>query len=205
MVAVVEDNLEVKGGGQGSLGARLGPAREVRRRVPVANSLEVALHATLGVGSVSLVGLREVDSRRVLRDVLVNGDVALVVERTADEVREDAERVARGRDAALGIDAVEGGYVVARDAAPVALGRVHHHPSFDAREQALRAGPVGVDVIGDAVDDTPGPDTRTGRVEDGDQVLGAGENEDVGLVGVEVPRQALVRLAGYGRDAQVPA
>jgi hypothetical protein len=47
-------------------------------------------------------------------------------------------------------------------------------------------------------------ESRAVRLEHRYKVLSSGEDVDVGLVGVSVLREALVRLPGYGRKGQAP-
>ena len=120
---------------------------------------------------------------------------------------------------------VEGEDVVLGDRAPVDIARrADLGPALDAGEQPLDARPVAADAVAvefvfvndQAADGsrTQNPSRPAGTRMAGDpgsvrvlpehrhQVFGAGEDEDVRLLGVEVLRQALVGLARDRRAAK---
>ncbi len=82
-------------------------------------------------------------------------------------------------------------------------------PPFDAREEPLDAGPIQPDEIGvrallrfPRLRDLP---EEAISHQQGNQVLGAGEDAYVRLLGVTVAGEALVGLARDGREGHVPA
>ena len=76
-------------------------------------------------------------------------------------------------------------------------------PALDAGKQAFDAGTVTADRVtrcrgGIHV-------SRPIRFEYRDEILCAGQDEDIGFFDIVVARQALVRLARYGRQRKIPA
>ena len=159
--------------------------------------------------AVAFVQLHRVDALRVFRLVAVAHDVAPVVVRLAYQPVEGAARVGRVEHAALRRAAVPGGDVVARDRAPEGVGRVGSaRPALDACEQPLDARAIARHLVGGA----EGGARLAARLkatrlacEFGNQVFGAGENEDVGIGAAGVLRNALVGLARDRRQAEAPS
>jgi hypothetical protein len=209
VVAVVEDDLEHPVGG-GDLGRReeprpaAGGGVEERRAVAVADALDVAVGGAADVvprPAVALVEVRRVDAGAVLRLVAVERGVALVVPHLADQPAEDARGVERVGDPRAGVEPVDREHVVAGRRAPVDVARgADPGPALDAREAGLDPGAVAADAV--AVELVVRPVRRH-------QVLDAGEQEDVGLLGVpvpvEIPGQAGVGLAGDRGQGEAPA
>ncbi len=190
-LVVVEHHLE-QPVGRGDLG----PHRP-GGRVAVPDPGEVAVGAARAV---ALARPRGVDVAVVLGHVLVDDGVALVVVALADQPAEHAGALG---DRAPRRAAVDRGDVVVADDAPVRRARLPVRPALDAGEQPLHARPV-------AVDRHPGDAllvhlTGAVRQQDGDQVLGAGQREDVGLGAALIARQPLVGPAGHRRQVQGPA
>src|SRR5208337_4952124 len=81
-------------------------------------------------------------------------------------------------------------------------------PAFDPREQALDPRPVVLDQVIPAVLGPPGRRLLPAALPfgpDRDQVLGAGQDERVGVRVLDVTGESLVGLAGDGRNGHLPA
>ncbi len=146
VLTVVEDDLEHP------IRARHIRLDQCRRPVAVPDSLRVLLRTAAGHGSIGLVRSREVDAGAVFRFVAVDNRVALVVEALADQPAEDARRIHRVGDAALGGPPVQRRDVLRRDRAPVGVGGSRALPAFDPGEQPFDARPVAPDPVCDALD-----------------------------------------------------
>ncbi len=204
---VVEDHLEQPVGSLGQVFVRF-----ARSAVAVFDALEVAVRRAALIGSVLLVRLRQIDVRRILTlilvYILVEDRISLVVVALADQPAKHARLIGRVGDPAICRLAVECGDVVPGDRAPMHIAVAPACPAFDAGEQPLDARAVATNGI------VLGPDLAGNDValplsvnffERRNQVFGAGQDEDVRLVGVPVLGQPLVRLTGDGGDGQVPA
>ncbi len=77
-------------------------------------------------------------------------------------------------------------------------------PPFDPREQSLQPGSVSMDDVARSAGPVFEAGPRLGG-EHGHKIFGVGEEEDVGLLGVTVLRQAAVGAPGDRRKAQCPA
>ena len=220
VLAVVEDHLEQPAGLRERRGRDVvrPPARAVQQRcaVAIAHPLELAAGGpprVVGGPAVALVRLREVDPGAVLGLVLVDHRVALVVAGLADQPAEDPVRVLRVADLRGGVAAEDRQLVVGRDRAPVGAAAPAVGPALDAREQALDPRPEAQHVVAfDVVLVEQRVAARVGHelavlVEDerGDEILGAGEDEHVGLLVVGVAGEALVGLARDRRQREPPA
>jgi hypothetical protein len=83
---------------------------------------------------------------------------------------------------------------------------VEPHPASDAREQSLDARPALMHLLIDwidAVKPTARAHTLAARVDQRHQVFRVADEEDVGLLGLNVARQALVGAAGDRRGVEV--
>src|SRR5262249_2649192 len=145
----------------------------------------VAVLDTLGIAgggprpvALSLVRPRAIDALRGFGRVRVDGRISLVIPGLADQPAEDACSIGGIEDAAIVGLAVDGRDVVPRDRSPVGVARAR--PALDARERSLDAREVAPHLIAIAqlLDDL------AVGAELGYQVLGAAEDEHIGLVGV---------------------
>src|SRR5262249_22736563 len=99
------------------------------------------------VRATGLMGLGVVKPRSVLADVMIECQVAPVVESASDVPAEDPARIIGIGDAAQVVIAIERGDVVARYGAPVAESRAVRDPAFDPREASLDARAIQEDAI----------------------------------------------------------
>ena len=179
--------------------------------VAVADSLEIAVRRAawvVAIAPVAFVGAGQIDADAVLGFVFVENGVALVVTGFTNQPREDAQGIDRVGDARVRVFAVEGEDVVLGDGAPVDIAIGVASPTLDSREQPFDARAVAADAV--AVDfvfvnhSEPRARARS-TLRNRDQVFGAGEDEDIGLLGVVIPRQAFVGLARDRRQRKAPA
>ncbi len=188
VVAIVEDDRE-----QPAV-ARLGNA------VAVADPLQVAGRTARGPMCLRDRG-RNAD--KVFGLVLVDDDIALVVEALVEQPAEDATLVGGVGDPGSGRGAVQRGHVAGRDDPPVDVA-AGVRPAFDAGERALRPGPVAADVMWPLVPLVADP--AVVRIDQGgDQFVLAGEHEGVAVGRVVVGRQATVRSPDDRRGGERPA
>ena len=200
VLAVVIDDLEQPCRWIG--GSRL--AGGERRAVAVLDPLEVALGSReeAGCGSgylleaADLAHLRGIDTRPVLGLVGVADGVAAVVSRLLQEPGEYASGCRRIGDPGARGPAVEAGHVVACDDAEVDVPGGLGGPALDPGERSLDAGAIALDAVSIA---------RHRGCPDRHQIFGAGQHEDIRVLGVDVLRQPLVGLARDRRDRLVPA
>jgi hypothetical protein len=215
VVAVFEDHLEVPvrrsergkpvGNGRGllSLGR---PVRVDGTDVAVADRLQVALGSANGRRPDGLVRRRLIDAVIGLREVLIDGEIALVVEAARDQVGEHLSWISRVGETAQRVEPEECRHVVAADAAPVADPGIRRHPTLDTGKKTFDARPIGIDVVIDPVNSAWLVNTLTALVEHRDQVLRAGKEEHVRLLCVQVARQTFIGLARDRRQTlQAPA
>ena len=153
--------------------------------------------------SVPLARARKGDIRIVLALIGVDDRVAFVVVALRDQPAEDPGWLYRAwfGDPRSRVLAVHGRDVVARYGAPVRLARLLVGPAFDSGKEALGTRPVPVDPVRRRADRP----VRLGRPEHRHKVLRTREDEDIRLLAVSIPRQALVGLAGDRRHRQAPA
>src|SRR5262245_20062449 len=104
----------------------------------------------------------------------------------------------RGSDPRCRAPPIDVEHVVARGGAPVDVPVGLPRPPFDAREAALGARAVALDVVVAAAVATLLPTDR-------DEVLHSREDEDVRLLLIRVARQPLVGLARDRRRRQAPS
>jgi len=204
VVPVVEDDEEHPVGRErGRLGG--GEVGKVRLDVPVADRGQVALGRAGRGGAVRLARGRRVDARAVFGGVAVGGRVALVVPARADAPGPDPRGVARVGDQAGRVSPVEGGDVAPGDGAPVGIPGGGVGPALDPGEQPFNPRPVQFDLVADAVH---GPAERHAGAVGGqgrDEIVGTGQDEDVGLVAVAVARQPFIRFPPDFRQSDAPA
>ena len=212
MLAIVADDLEHP---LGLVRLRLtqeprAMAIRVQQRgsVAVTDALQIAVGLAARVvatAAVALAGLGEICTCAVLGQVLVQDCVAFVVARFADQPAEDACIVLRVEDAGGGIAAVDGQDVVLRDRPPVDVAWiVDPTPALDAGEQPLDARTETLDAVIDAIRLAQTTPADPGVVEFRDQVLGAGQQEDVRFLVIAVAGEPLVRLACDRGQGEVP-
>ena len=205
VLAVVEHDLEH--GGHRGLRIR----GEQRLRVHLGVAPADALGVTVGerreaVVAVGLAPARERHVLQILGDIGHLQDVAAVVLDPVEQPREHARGILRVGDPRLGGAAVEGLHVGAGGDDPVRLPRLRVGPALDTREGPFGARAIPGDPVIAAREGVVRPRARGGGLcARGDELLGAGQDEDVALLGVPVFREALVRGSGHRPERQAPA
>ena len=202
VLAVVEDDLEEPREGAEIVDRRIG-ARE-RRPVAVVDALDVEVGEALRVGEARLLlDVARGHARGVLGLVLEPRGVPAVVEGRLEQPAEDAPRVLWVREASRGRPAEEARHVVLGDGAEVDVAGGDVGALLDAREGALDARTVALDVVAALVESVALP-ARALLHEGGDEHLRAREDELVGLLGVAVPGEPLVGPVRDGGDVDAP-
>ena len=126
------------------------------------------------------------DPHEVLELVLVDDDVALVVEALIEQPAEDAALVGRVGDPRRGRPTVDRGHVARRDDPPVGLA-VGVRPPLDSSERPLGPGPIATDLMC-ALDPLVADPAVAGVDQRRDEFVLAGQHERVAVGRVVVGR-----------------
>jgi hypothetical protein len=184
MLAVIKDNFEEPVGS-----GREVFARHTRGTVAVLDVLEIALSEFSAEEPVFLLWRCSVYVLVVLAFVFIENSIALVVVALADKPGEYTGRVVGVGNAGILALAVEGGDVVLGNGPPVADPRLFVRPALDACEESFYPGTVALNGV------TGFSRGRVKRLaypcavffdQDRNQILGTGEDENVGLFRVSV-------------------
>src|SRR5436190_12303051 len=102
------------------------------------------------------MGLRHVDTARILGGVRIGDEAPFVVPATTNQVRENPPWVGRVNNAAVCCESVAGGYVVFRNAAPVADANTCLFPALNPGKQSFDAWTIKSDLVKYPVDNSCG-------------------------------------------------
>jgi len=139
-------------------------------QIAVSDGAQIGLGGAAAHRASRLVGLGQIDSRRVLETVDPRGDVALVVPRPTDVPLEYSAGIIRVNNIAAGVTAIQRCDIVARDAAPMADTGLYRQPAFDSRA-------IERELVIDAKDRAIKGLALAFRVENRYQILGAGKDK----------------------------
>src|SRR5260370_14624913 len=142
MLAIIEYQFETPIRRQ-RYGPIPGQERKIRSAIAIEDGLDIPLGRSCYVAAVALVRLREIDSRRVFRFVLIRRDVSLIVIALADEPGEDPRGIGPISHPALHPPPVPRGDVLFGDRPPKgALHLAYVHPSFYPLDHPFHTRPL---------------------------------------------------------------